>query len=64
MILSEMPEQAKQVVDAVSIGGTAAVLIGWLPTATAVLTFLWVAVRLWETRTVQRIIKRVRERAR
>lgn len=38
------------------LGGT---YFGWLPQATAILTFVWVCIRLYETATFQRLLKRV-----
>ena len=55
-------EQLKQVADTASIGTVVATIIGWLPEATAVLSFLWMCIRIYETRTVQGIIARLRER--
>lgn len=55
-------EQIKQLADTASIGTVVATIIGWLPEATAVLSFVWMLIRLYETRTVQAIIARLRQR--
>lgn len=56
----EHQESIKHVGDAVAVGTLAATLMSWLPSATAILTFLWVLVRLYETQTVQNLIARIR----
>ena len=40
--------------DASSIGATILSLLGWLPHATALLSFIWMAIRVYETDTVQK----------
>lgn len=44
--------------DGVSIMAVIGTLLGYLPTATAVLTFIWTVIRLYETDTIQRIFCR------
>lgn len=55
-------EQHKAVVDYVATSVTVATVVGWLPQATAALTFIWVTTRLWESATVQRLLRAVCER--
>jgi hypothetical protein len=52
----------KTEIDVVSIGLTFATLISWLPHVTAVLTFAWTCIRLYETKTVQNWLARRRAR--
>lgn len=52
--------ETKQVFDLGSIGIVVASVLSWIPAATAVLSFVWVAIRIYETPTVQSIIKRLR----
>lgn len=49
-------EQAKHVVDAVSIAGVVATLAGWLPALAALFSIVWTVIRIYETRTVQKWI--------
>lgn len=53
-------ETLKPLGDAMSIGATLAALIGALPAITTVLSFVWVCIRLYETKTVQKLLKRDR----
>lgn len=46
----------KYAIDAVSAGLVAATLSEWLPPIAAILTIIWTAIRIVETRTVQRWI--------
>lgn len=52
------PEQLKQVVDVAAATGTAAALMQWVPPITAVLTLVWVAIRIWETETIKELTGR------
>lgn len=51
-------EQAKHVGDALSIAGVVATLAGWLPAIAALLSIIWSGIRIYETDTVQRLIKK------
>lgn len=46
--------------DTISISVLVTTLMGWLPTAAAVLTVVWGLIRLWETCTVQQIVRGVK----
>tara|TARA_Y100000401_G_scaffold17329_1_gene11753 strand:+ start:352 stop:528 length:177 start_codon:yes stop_codon:yes gene_type:complete len=51
-------EPVKTVLD-VAAGGTAfGALLGYLPPIAALLSIVYTLVRLWETKTVQRFVKR------
>lgn len=50
-------EAAKTVMDGVAVSGGIASLAGWLPDIAAVMTILWLALRIYESRTVQGLIK-------
>ena len=52
-IYERLSESFKHAIDSLSIAGTAGTIMGYLPDATALLTFIWVAVRLYETHTIQ-----------
>ena len=51
-------EGAKQVVDAVSIFTVVGTLGELLPPLAALFTIIWTGIRIYETKTVQRILKR------
>lgn len=53
---------AKPIVDCAAIGTTLSALIGYLPAATTVLSFVWVVIRLCETDTVKGLFKRLFKR--
>ena len=53
-------EIAKYTGDVLSIGVVAGTLMDWLPPLAAVLTIVWTVIRILETKTVQRCIKRWR----
>ena len=50
-------EQTKGVMDALSITTVVAAFIGWLPAIAAILTIVWTAIRIYETKTIQNILK-------
>lgn len=56
-----MNHPAEHLIDIAAVTGLLAVLLGILPHATAVLTFIWVCVRLYETATVRLLLERVRK---
>jgi hypothetical protein len=51
-------ETVKHVIDLTSIGTVLATLAGWLPEISALLSAIWVAIRIFETETVQKLLKR------
>ena len=51
-------ETAKLAGDAVSVAVTVATIAEWLPAVAALLTILWTMIRIYETRTVQRLLGR------
>ena len=53
-----MTEQSKLVVDLSSIIVVGATIVEWLPAVAALLSIVWTCVRLYETKTVQRWLKR------
>ena len=56
MTLDALSEPAKLVGDAISVGVTIATIAQWLPAVAALLTIVWTAIRIYETRTVQRLL--------
>ncbi len=51
-------EIAKHAVDGASIGTALAALAGWLPEMAALVSLIWGLIRIYETRTVQRMLGR------
>ena len=53
-----MPEEQKIALDVAAGTGTAAAWMGMAPVIVAVITGLYILVRLWETQTVKRLTGR------
>ena len=51
-------EGLKQVEDTVSVATGVGALAGVLPALSALVTSVWMSIRIWETDTVQRLCKR------
>jgi chromate transport protein ChrA len=58
--MADTSEAAKNVVDALSVGTVVATLAGILPSIAAIFTIVWTAIRIFETETVQKIIKKIK----
>ena len=56
--VTDASEQAKNVVDAISIGTVAGTLAGILPSMAAIFTIVWTVIRIYETKTVQKLLGR------
>lgn len=56
--MTQDTEAAKHVVDALSIGTVVATLAGVLPSIAAIFTILWTAIRIYETETVQKLVRK------
>lgn len=48
-----MGEEAKVLMDGVAVSGGIATLAGWLPDVAALLTIIWLGIRIWESDTVR-----------
>ena len=55
-------ESIKVVGDVASFGIVVGALMNWLPALAALLTVVWTALRIYETRTVQNLIHRRRRK--
>jgi len=53
-----MNEHTKSGLDITSIGTVIAALMDFVPHITAVLSLIWVMIRIYETKTVQRWLRR------
>lgn len=51
-------ETVKHYVDLASLGTAFATLVGWLPHVAALLSVIWTALRIYETDTVQKLLRR------
>jgi uncharacterized membrane protein (Fun14 family) len=51
-------QHIKPVVDAISIGGVIGTLMGWLPAIAAFLSIVWSLIRIYETETVKKWLKK------
>ena len=54
-----MNEENKVIIDLVAGTGTAAAYMAMVPDFVALFTGVWILIRIWETDTVRRIIKRI-----
>ena len=59
--MADHTEQAKLVVDAASIGTVIGALAGLLPSIAAVFTIMWTVIRIYETETVQSLLRKRRK---
>jgi hypothetical protein len=56
----EQSEASKHIVDAISIVTVLGTLVQILPAIAAAFSIVWTVIRIWETKTVQAFIKRLR----
>jgi hypothetical protein len=56
----EQSEASKHIVDAISIVTVLGTLMQILPAIAAAFSIVWTVIRIWETKTVQAFIKRLR----
>ena len=54
-------EVTKHAVDALSVVTVIGTLMETLPAIAALFTIIWTAIRIWETKTVQKFIGKVKE---
>ena len=54
-----MPEEQKILVDVAAGTGTAAAYFEMAPNVVAILTGVWVIIRIWETQTVRKLTGRL-----
>lgn len=55
-------EQLKHVGDALSVGTVLGTIAGYLPAIAALVTIVWTGIRIYETTTVQKLLKKLRQR--
>lgn len=61
--MQQQQETLKHIGDALSVGTVIATLAAWLPPLAALFTIIWTAIRIYETKTVQKFINRFRKGA-
>lgn len=54
--MQDFPEQAKHIVDGLSVATVLGALTAWLPPVAALFTIIWTIIRIWETKTIQRLV--------
>jgi len=54
-----MDEENKVILDVVAGTGTAAAYMAMVPDVVALFTGVWICIRIWETKTVQSILKKI-----
>lgn len=57
-IFDTLPEGLKHAIDAISITALLGTLVSLLPAVASLLTIVWTVIRIYETPTVQRILRR------
>lgn len=53
-----MTPDVKHIIDLGSVATMAATFAGWLPNIAAAFTIIWTALRIYESKTVQRLLGR------
>lgn len=56
-----MNESTKHAIDAVSFSTALATVAGWLPSVAAIFTIVWTGIRIYETKTIQHLVQRLRK---
>jgi len=54
-----MNDETKVILDVVAGTGTAAAYMAMVPDVVALFTGVWICIRIWETKTVQSILKKI-----
>lgn len=57
-----MDHPGRNAIDIISVSTVVATIAGWLPAIAALLTLVWTAIRIYETKTVQRFLRRRKQR--
>jgi len=59
--MQHMNESSKHIIDGLSVATVLGALTAWLPPIAALFTIIWTAIRIWETKTVQRWFGRCKD---
>jgi uncharacterized protein YjgD (DUF1641 family) len=57
-----MDDSMKQVIDTISVATAVGTVAALLPPLAALFTIIWTAIRIWETETVQRMLRKKPQR--
>lgn len=57
MAASHLSETTKHIGDAVSVATVVGTLMQYLPAIAALITIIWTSIRIWETDTVQLLVR-------
>jgi len=60
-MLHNMHESTKQAVDIASTVTVVGTVMNWLPAIAALWTIIWTTIRIWETKTVQDLVKNLKK---
>jgi hypothetical protein len=60
MEMLDQHEATKHAIDAVSVLTVLGTLMEALPAIAALFTIIWTAIRIWETKTVQTLVKKIK----
>lgn len=61
MVQQTVHDSVKTVGDAISLGIVGATLTEWLPAIAALVSIVWGCIRIYETKTVQNLLRKNRE---
>ena len=53
-----MDQETKTAIDVVAVSATTGSVLGWLPPLAAALTIVWTLIRIYETDTIEELIKK------
>ena len=56
--MTDQQETVKHVIDALSVATVIGTLVDMLPSIAALFTIVWTGIRIWETDTVQKWVKK------
>ena len=62
-VMNHMDESTKHAVDAASVFTAVGSILAWLPAIAALFTIVWTGIRIYETKTVQNWLVRLRNMA-
>jgi len=57
-VMNHMDEPTKHAIDAASIFTAVGSVLQWLPEVAAIFTIVWTGIRIYETKTVQKWLKK------
>ena len=56
--INDVNEHTKHLIDCASIATVMGTLMNWLPAVAAIFSIIWTAIRIYETKTVQKWLKK------